>query len=98
MRTTITTVLLALVSAGCTSLTPQGAAVRVYEAEIAADGAPIPAMPSGCRRVGSGTTIQEQEQARHVADPYRAERNAVASSGGNILLVTFRRVMTLKRT
>ena len=98
MRTMIGFALFGLAGIACTSVTPQGAAVRVYQADVTSESAPAPALPQGCRLVGASGPIDEQEEARHIEDPYRRERNATAASGGNVLLVTSYKLMTLKRT
>ncbi len=90
--------LFAAVGLGCASMTPDAAAVKVYQADLKTEGSPAPPLPQGCRFVGSGGPIEQQEQERHTSDPYRVQRNATASSGGNVLLVRSYRFMTLKRT
>jgi hypothetical protein len=98
MRKTIGLALISAVSFGCASLTPQGAAVRVYQAEVKTPETPAPALPDGCKLVAASGPIDQQEQERNTSDPYRSQRNATAEKGGNVLLVKSSRFMTLKRT
>jgi len=79
-------------------LTPQGAEVRVYESDLAMPETPAPALPDGCKLLLRWGPIDQQEQARHIYDPYRAERQETAMKGGNVLLVKSSRFMTLKKT
>lgn len=90
--------LFATVDLGCASITPEAAAVKVYQADLKTEGAPAPPLPQGCKLVGSGGPIQQEEQERHTSDPYRAQRNATAANRGNVLLVKSYKFMTLKRT
>jgi hypothetical protein len=98
MRKTMGFALLGAVSVGCASLTTQGAAVKVYQADVKTAEIPAPPMPQGCKLVGSSGPIDQQEQERNTSDPYRAQRNATGEKGGNVLLVKSSRFMTLKRT
>ena len=84
---------LLFVSVGCASLTPEGARVRVYEADLSA---PLSAraLPSGCRLVGPAEVpINQMESERQVSDPYRLQRNAAGERGGNVLLVLSRQIL-----
>jgi len=90
--------LLGTVGLGCASMTPEAAAVKVYQADLRTEDAPAPPLAKGCRLVGSSGPIQQQEQERHASDPYRTQRNATASSGGNVLLVKSYKFMALNRT
>jgi hypothetical protein len=98
MKKSIGLALLAAVGVGCASLTPQGAAVRVYEADLKSEDAPTPPLPQECKLVGASGPIEQQQQQRQTYDPYRAQRNAAAANGGNVLLVKSYRFLTLKRT
>ena len=98
MKTTIGLALLGLAGVACASGSPQGPDVKVYQAELTSEGAPAPPLPQGCRLVGASGPIDEQEEARHIKDPYRSQRKATAASGGNVLLVKYYNFMTLKRT
>jgi hypothetical protein len=71
---------------GCASLTPQGAHVKVYEADLAAP-ANSRSLPEGCRRLSVAGPIEQMESERHISDPYRIQRNETGERGGNVLLV-----------
>ncbi len=80
---------------GCASLTPEGGRVKVYQAPL--DQVPAQRrMPAGCR-VLSTTPPQSITELDLTGpkDPFSAERNAAAASGGNALLVLTR--MTIPR-
>lgn len=85
---------LALLCAGCAAtLTKEGAQVAVYEA----DGS-LPEgsrrLPEGCRLLQTTKPVDQIEGERYASsDPYRAERNAAAASGGNVLLVLSDRIV-----
>ena len=98
MRRTIGLALLGTVSFGCTSLTPEGASVRVYQTELKTPEASAPPLPGGCKPLAAWGPIDQQEQERNTSDPYRAQRNTTAEKGGNVLLVKSARFLTLKRT
>jgi hypothetical protein len=98
MRKTIGLALLSLATFACASLTPEGKAVRVYSTQLKTAGAPAPPLPSGCRMLKSWGPITEETEARHIADPYRAQRNEAAAAGGNVLLVRSYRFMEKKKT
>jgi hypothetical protein len=86
--------------AGCasTTLTPGGAAVKVYETDRK-HGQPDASLPSGCRMLSASKPFRQQATERvNVKDPYRADRNATADRGGNMLLVRSSRIVELKRT
>src|SRR3954470_18451454 len=91
--------LLSAFSLACaTALTPGGAAVKVYETDRAA-GEPESRLPQGCRMLSGTAPFRQQEQERvNVKDPYRAERNATAERGGNVLLVHSNTLVELKKT
>jgi hypothetical protein len=97
-RTTAASFTLALFAVACASLTPGGKAVKVYEGNVASADAPAPALPTGCRRVGSSGPIDQQQQARDQSDPYLVQRNETAAAGGNVLLVKSYRFMNLMKT
>ena len=88
-----------LVSSSCaTTLTPGGAAVKVYETDRP-KGEPVSKLPEGCRMISATAPFRQQEQERvTVTDPYRAERNATAEHGGNVLLVRSKTIIELKKT
>jgi hypothetical protein len=90
--------LLCAAGLACASLTPRGAEVRVFESDVATPETPAPALPEGCKILTRWGPIDQQEQARHIYDPYRAERNEAATKGGNVLLVKSSRIMTLRKT
>jgi hypothetical protein len=79
-------VVLALVSGSCVTLTPQGAQVAVFRAQL--DGPPAArALPDGCQKTGSlGEDRFSEQDLAGQADPYRRQRNAVGAAGGNVLL------------
>ena len=88
-----------LVSSSCaTTLTPGGAAVKVYETDRP-KGEPVSKLPEGCRMISATAPFRQQEQERvAVTDPYRAERNATAERSGNVLLVRSKTIIELKKT
>src|SRR5438105_5651095 len=89
----IASFLLLVVAAGCASLTPEGAGVRVYEADLSAPES-ARALPAGCRRVAPAEEpVNQMESERQVSDPYRLQRNAAAEKGGNVLLVLSRQIL-----
>lgn len=98
MKTKIGLAVLGLWSVACTSLTPQGAGVKVFQADVKSEDAPTPPLPQGCRLVGGSGPLDQQESERRAADPYRSQRDATAKGGGNVLLVKSYRFMTLKGT
>jgi len=89
----------ALVSSSCaTTLAPGGAAVKVYETDRP-KAEPVSKLPEGCRMISATAPFRQQEQERvAVTDPYRAERNATAERGGNVLLVRSKTIIELKKT
>lgn len=81
-----------------TKLTPGGAEVKVYETDRRS-GAPESTLPAGCRMLSAAAPFRQQEGERvNVKDPYRADRNATADRGGNVLLVRSSRIIDLKKT
>jgi hypothetical protein len=98
MKKTIWFVLLGAANLACASLTPQGAQVQVYQANVETPATPSPPLPGDCRLLSTTAPIDQEEQARHIYDPYRAQRNETAALGGNVLLVKSSRFMTLKKT
>ena len=89
--------LLIVAAAACTSLTPEGARVHVYEADLATPEA-ARALPAGCRLLSTTAPVDQMESERHVSDPYRAQRNDAAGRGGNTLLVLSDRFVTRYKT
>lgn len=81
----------------CTSLTPEGARVKVYEADLSTPEA-ARALPAGCRLLYTTVPVDQMESERHVSDPYRAQRNGTARQGGNVLLVLSDRFVTRYKT
>ncbi len=81
----------------CAALTPQGADVKVYQAELAERDAVAPALPEGCKLLGGSGPIDQQQEDREISDPYRTERNRTASLGGNVLYVQSYRFMNLMK-
>jgi len=98
MRSRVLFALVVLSAAGCASLTPEGARVRVYEADSSAPPSSR-ALPSGCRLVAPAEEPTNQmESERQVTDPYRLQRNAAAEKGGNVLLVLSRQILARPKT
>ena len=85
MKKAIGVLLPAALAIGCaTALTTAGARVKVYGWNgPATSGAKL----DGCRLIRTTSPFTEQESERAAADPYRKERNEVAESGGNVLIV-----------
>lgn len=81
------TVVFALLTCGCLTLTPEGARVQVYQASL--DGPPEKRdMPAGCQKLSTlGEDRFSESMIEGQADPYRRQRNTTGGSGGNILLV-----------
>jgi hypothetical protein len=98
-RLTLAAILCALcLACASTRLTQGGAAVKVYETDRP-HGQPEASLPAGCRMLSATAPFRQQASERvNVKDPYRAERNATADRGGNILLVRSSRIVDLKRT
>ncbi len=88
---------LALAGAGCATLTQEGKAVKVYQADVATADEPAPPLPDGCKRLKSWGPIDQQQQAREVSDPYLQERNQTAALGGNILYLRSYRFKNLMK-
>lgn len=89
-----------LLATGCatTKLTPAGANVKVYETDRKS-GAPESTLPAGCRMLSGSAPFRQQASERvNIKDPYRADRNATADRGGNVLLVRSSRIIELKKT
>jgi hypothetical protein len=87
----------AWVAAACTTITPEGSKVKVYEANLAQ---PPEArrLPQGCRLLDTTPPVDQMEAERHTQDPYRVERNATAAKGGNVLLVLSQRTLSRPMT
>lgn len=96
MRTTVWAAL-AFAAAACASITPEGARVRVYEADLATP-AEARRLPDGCRLLATTAPVDQMESERHVDDPYRVQRNATGAQGGNVLLVLSSRFVTRYKT
>ncbi len=97
MRKVIGFAVAVILEAGCASLTPQGAAVKVYQADVATAQEPAPPLPDGCRRLKEWGPIDQQQQARETSDPYLQERNETAALGGNILYLRSYRFKNLMK-
>jgi hypothetical protein len=97
MRHTIGFLLLTVGLCGCASLTPDGARVKVYEADLAAPESSR-ALPGGCKWIATTAPADQMESERHISDPYRLERNDTAARGGNVLLVLSARFVTRYKT
>lgn len=98
MKKTIGFALASVVTLACTSLTPPGREVKVYQADVKTPETPAPPLPQGCKLVATAGPIDQQEQERQIDDPYRIQRNQTAAAGGNVLLVKSSRIVALKRT
>jgi hypothetical protein len=85
MRRTIFILVLGAAGVACASLTPGGAKVKVYQADVESAEAPAPPLPDGCRLLGTAGPIEEQQEALQKSDPYRTQRNDAAALGGNVL-------------
>jgi len=98
-RLTLAAILPALsLACASTKLTPGGAAVKVYETDRPSS-EPAAHLPAGCRMLSASRPFRQQASERvNVKDPYRADRNAAAEQGGNVLLVRSSRVIELKKT
>lgn len=97
MRHTIVFLFLTVGLCGCASLTPDGARVKVYEADLAAPESSR-ALPRGCKLISTTAPADQMESERHISDPYRLERNDTAGRGGNVLLVLSTRFVTRYKT
>jgi hypothetical protein len=97
MRTTLV-LALAVAAAGCASLTPEGKAVKVYQAEVSTADAPAPPLPGGCRLLKTWGPIDQEQQEREISNPYLPERNETAALGGNILYLRSYRFKNLMKT
>ncbi len=83
---------------GCASLTPDGAKVKVYQANVTAEDEPAPPLPAGCRLLGTSGPIDQQQEAREQSDPYLIQRNSTAAAGGNVLYLRSFRFRNLMKT
>jgi len=82
-----TAIVSGLLAYGCVTLTPEGARVAVYKAQLS-DPPATREMPAGCRKIGTlGQDRFSELEIEGQSDPYRERRNTVGSSGGNVLLV-----------
>src|SRR5215831_622441 len=87
----------AALGVGCASVTPEGAKVKVYEADLKAP-ADARRLPGGCRMVGTSGPVDQMESERLESDPYRSQRNDTAAKGGNVLLVLSDMLRQLNKT
>ncbi len=97
MRHTIGLLFLTVGLGGCASLTPDGARVKVYEADLAAPESSR-ALPGGCKLISTTAPADQMESERHISDPYRLERNDTAARGGNVLVMLSTRFVTRYKT
>lgn len=88
MRKQLVWAAIAILAAACatTRSTPEGAKVRVYEANLKTPAA-ARRLPDGCRVVATSGPVNQMESERQLPDPYASQRNDTASRGGNVLLV-----------
>jgi hypothetical protein len=85
--------LLCVLSCGCSTLTPDGARVSVYQAPLDAL-PPQHGMPTGCRLVQTKPAVSMTElDMEGQKDPFRLQRNEAATSGANVLLVLRRMIL-----
>jgi hypothetical protein len=96
VRLLLTPVVLFLCS--CTTLSPEGARVSVYTANM--DAPPRQrSMPGGCRRLAVKPKVAMTElEMEGQNDPYRAARNEAGAAGANALLVLSRLVVARHAT
>ena len=79
--------LLVFATCGCVTLTPEGARVAVYTAKFEVPPARRQ-MPDGCLRLGVLPEDRMSEmEMEGLSDPFRKQRNAAGSAGGNVLLM-----------
>src|ERR1700730_13471717 len=97
MRHTLAGTLATIGLTACASLSPNGARVKVYEANLAAPES-ARTLPSGCKILSTTAPENQMESERHISDPYRTQRNDTAAQGGNVLLVLSDRFLNLVRT
>ena len=85
--------LIVVCACGCASLTPDGSRVQVFQAPL--DRQPSHRqMPSGCRLLATTPQHSMNElDLKGQKDPFRVERNAAGTIGGNALLVLTRETM-----
>lgn len=88
---------LACAAVACATVTPEGAKVKVYEADLATP-ATERRLPEGCRVLATTSPVDQMESERHIEDPYRVQRNDTAAKGGNVLLVLSSRFITRYKT
>ena len=97
MRHRYVGVLAAVGVTACASLSPNGARVKVYEANFAAPES-ARTLPAGCRILSTTAPESQMESERHISDPYRTQRNDTAAQGGNVLLVLSDRFRSFAKT
>jgi hypothetical protein len=97
MRVSVAAIVVAGSALGCASLTPEGAKVKVYEAD-AKTPPDARRLPAGCRVLATTAPVDQMESERQSGDPYRVQRNETAAKGGNVLLVLSERTLTLNKT
>jgi hypothetical protein len=84
--------LLGMLACGCSTLTPDGARVWVYQAPLDAPPAQRD-MPTGCRLVQTKPAVSMTElDMEGQKDPFQLQRNEAASSGANVVLVLRRMI------
>lgn len=87
------TLLLGVLAGGCTTLTPAGARVAVYQAPLDAVAAKR-SLSDGCTLVATKPSVTMPElDLEGQKDPFREARNEAAASGANALLVLRRKVI-----
>jgi hypothetical protein len=87
MKRAILLTLLAALGTGCaTTLTKEGAAVKVFGLDETVKDAEA-AIPGTCRLLERTAPFDQQENERLVENPYARQRNEVAARGGDMLLV-----------
>jgi hypothetical protein len=87
--------LLAVLTCGCVTLTPAGAQVGVYRAQLR-DPPAERNMPEGCQLLARKPPVWMTElDMEGQKDPFRPARNETATAGGNAVLVLSR--MTISR-
>ena len=86
-------ILVAVFACGCATLTPEGARVKVYRAQL--DAQPEQrSMPAGCQIVATKPPLTMPEiDLDGQKDPFRTERNEAGAAGANALLVLWQRVV-----
>jgi hypothetical protein len=96
-RVVMGALIFASLGVGCATVTPEGAKVKVYEADLKTP-ADARRFPEGCRVIATSGPVDQMESERLVSDPYRTQRNDTAAKGGNVLLVLSDRYKQLNKT